>query len=160
MRARASYYPTASCLTCRAVLRVNLLSRHIAAHGDLRDRLQVSHDEQAEMVRLYARGGTLASVALATFWSKTEVRRVLLANGVQLRAHGLGRSRPGISPDEALRRTQLYGRGLSIQEVADVCGVHRSAILATLKREGVRMRPQGVNQRWARRARATAEGAA
>ena len=157
-RRRIVNYPTSACPTCGRVLRNNLMPRHARTHADAPSRLFVPPDEQAEIVRLYRRGGTLKSVAADTFWSKTEVRRVLLANGVQLRPRGT--YGPKISSDEALRRTQLYGRGLSIDEVAAACGVSRVAITQTLKREGVRIRPVGVNRRWERQAASAARESA
>jgi hypothetical protein len=138
------------CATCGRVLSAHVLWRHERTHGDPRERLLVPRDEQDTIVRLYRRGGTFASVARETYWSKSQVRRVLLANGVALRPPG-GRPGPKLSVEETLRRTQLYGRGLSIDEVAQVCGVTRVSIQQTLKREGVHLRPVGVNRRWERR---------
>ena len=115
--------------------------------------INVDAETQARMVRMYVHeGGTLRSVAEATFWSQTQVRRVLLANGVQLRARGaaslMARGRQ-ISNDEVLRRTSLYARGLSLQEVANVCGVTLTAVHNTLKREGVPRRTLDDAQRLA-----------
>lgn len=138
--------PERECPTCGRVLPANLLPRHERAHLPLRDRLFVPPAEQDKIVELYRHGGTLRSVAAATFWSRSEVRRVLIANGVTPRSR-LGDFRPKITTEETLRRTQLYGRGLSIAEVAEVCGVNREAIRQTLKREGVKIRPTGLNRR-------------
>jgi AraC-like DNA-binding protein len=151
-RAQRTSYPQRACSVCGRVMTVNTLARHEPTHElDPRDRFLMSRDEQDAIVRAYRhRGGTLASIARDTHWSKTQVRRVLLANGVQLRER-IGDHRPKISSDEALRRTELYGRGLSIADVAEACGVTCEAIRQTLKREGVKPRARGVNtKRWRR----------
>lgn len=151
-RAKRTNYPQRACPVCGRVMAANTLPRHEATHElDPRDRFLMSRDEQDAIVAAYRhKGGTLESIARDTHWSKTQVRRVLLANGVQLRER-LGDFRPKISTDESLRRAQLYGRGLTIAEVAATCGVTNEAIRQTLKREGVERRAVGVNsKRWRR----------
>lgn len=102
-------------------------------------------ETQAAMVRAYNRPrATLAEVAAAFFCSPLTVRRVLAANGATPRPRGHGGT-PRISVEEELRRTQLYGRGLSIADVAEIVGRSSTAVVATLQRAGVKMHPVGVN---------------
>jgi hypothetical protein len=159
MSRRGANYPQRACPYCGRTMTSNTLPSHVATHEvDQRDRFVMSRDEQAVIVHLYEhKGGTLKSIARDTFWSQSQVRRVLLANGVQLRQQG-GHFGPKISTEEALRRTQLYGRGLSIDEVAEACGVTSEAIRQTLVREGVMRRAPHVNTKRWRRELSTPEG--
>jgi hypothetical protein len=110
-------------------------------------------DDQKRIIELYQKGGSMMSVAKATYYGQTTVRNVLIRNGVQPRPRGAYRpwSPSHISTEEKLKRCQLYGRGLSIDEVAEACGVTKHAIQETLRSEGVKMRPQGPNLRWQRK---------
>jgi len=112
-------------------------------------------------VRLYVHGRlSMREIAAQTFWSQTQVRRVLIANGVRIRPQGLtGAAKRGrqVSVDERLKRTQLYGMGYSLSEVAAMCGVTQTAVVNTLKREGVPRRSvgDGLRSAYARGVRPT-----
>jgi AraC-like DNA-binding protein len=110
----------------------------------------VPPEDQDRIIGLYKRGLTIRQVAQEVHWGPTTVQAVLQLNRhrVHIRpARGIFRR---ITVEEELKRAQLYGRGLSIKEVADVCGVHHSAVRASLIRAGVAMRPQGRNLRFDR----------
>lgn len=142
-------YPERDCPTCGRVMPACCLPAHARLHGDPRLRLSVPLEEQAEIVRLYNRPrSSLRKVSAQTFWSQSVVRDVVIANGVALRP--VGSSFPRISADERLKRAQLYGRGLSLEEVARACGVTREAVRRTLAELEVPMRPRGSNLRWQR----------
>lgn len=98
-------------------------------------RTVVTPDEQSEMLRLYSRGWTLKRIAAATFWSPTEVGRVLKLNGVELRHRSVGHEQ--LSINEILARTQLYGRGYSLAEIAELRGCSPTSVVQSLKRAGV-----------------------
>lgn len=119
------------CETCRA-------KRHVPT---------VPPDEQAAMVRAYARiGTTLDQVAAEFYVSPNTVSRVLEANGVSVRPRGgYGASRRRLTVDEELTRAQLYGEGLSLGRIGQLIGRSPSSIHATLHRLGVQMRPTGIN---------------
>lgn len=153
-RASRTNYPQRACPTCGLVVVACNLPRHERQHGDERLRTRVPLDEQPRMVELYRKGHSMKRIAELTWWGETTVRRVLLANGVTLRPPGTGRpSSPShIDVDERLKRTALYGRGLSLEEVAAACGVTREAVRQTLLREGVALRGK-TNLRWQRRRR-------
>lgn len=152
-RVRATSHPQRACPTCGLVMRACNLPGHERRHGDQRLRVRVSLDEQARIVALYRKGHSLKRIAVLTWRGKTTVRRVLLANDVTLRPPSTGRpGSPLLSIDEKLKRTALYGRGLSLEEVAAACGVSSEAVRQTLLREGVKLRGP-ANLRWQRRRR-------
>jgi hypothetical protein len=157
---RPDTYPQRTCSTCGLVLAACNLPRHERTHGDPRERLRVPPEDQALIVETYRRGLSLKRTSEATFWSQTVVRDVLLANDVQLRPPGTGRPRSPqhITTEERLKRAQLYGRGLSLKEVAEACGVTYEAVRQTLVGLDVPRRDK-TNLRWARarRERAAAE---
>ena len=143
--------PRTPCPVCGALMPANNMARHVATHRPAAERLAVPLDVQVEMVRLYNRPrSSTAQVAAATYWSKTEVRRVLIANGVTMRPQGHSQRR--ITVDEELERATLYGQGRSILEVAELVGRHHSAIAESLHRAGVKVRPKGRNLRHSRSA--------
>ena len=109
--------------------------------------------DKAAMAALYARGGTIRSVAAETYWSRTTVRRALLEQGVKLRPRSSWRRDARRDNDAFLYTAQLYGRGLSMQEVSEIVGVKRSTVRYRLIQMDVKIRPQGANLRWARQRR-------
>lgn len=137
--------PKRPCPTCHEYVPVNNFPRHVRSHLPHVERLPMPLDEQLRIVALYERPrASFASVSAATFWSKTEVRRVLLAHGVELRKPGSAVLPRKISVADELQRTQLYGQGHSIEEVAAIVGRHRTAVHESLKRAGVKLRPSHV----------------
>lgn len=105
----------------------------------------VAPDVQEAIVRAYNRPrATLRGVAAAFYCSAGTVTRVLEIHGVDTRPRGHYGS-PRLDVGEQLLRTQLYGQGLSLAEVADVVGCSPSSVAETLRRNGVRLRPVGVN---------------
>lgn len=139
--------PKYPCAVCGLPIDARNRSRHARTHGDPRDRLAVPRVEQEEMVRLYGRH-TIAEIAAITFWSHTEVHRVLTANGVRFRSQ-IPRRNPQITSEEVLRRCELYGRGYSLTEVAEMRGVTPTAIAHTLRRAGTPTRSPSEAQRLA-----------
>jgi hypothetical protein len=135
--------PERSCYHCGRVMLACCLPKHERTHRLPYERLLPDADEQGAIVKRYGRGDTLETIAADTFWSKSEVRRVLVLNGVIMRKPG--RYGPKISRDEVLERIRLYESGLSLTEVAVARGVTHEAIRATLKREGVPLRRKGGN---------------
>jgi predicted HTH domain antitoxin len=149
--------PRTPCPICGAPMPANNMARHQRTHGDPRERLFVTLEEQARIVELYnQRRASLRSVAEAAFMSPTEVRRVLIANDVPLRPPGSAYQPRKITVDEELQRTHLYGLGLSLDEVAELVGRHREAVRESLRRAGVKLRPRGPNRRWERARRSAA----
>ena len=107
-------------------------------------RITVPSDVQADMVRMYVHGGlTYKQIGERTHWSSTQVRRVLLANGVTPRAREVVCGRVQMSADEKLARAELYGRGYSLAEVADIRGCSVTSVVLTLERLGVKRRSVG-----------------
>lgn len=156
-RKRRTDYPSGSCPTCGRVMPVCSLPGHERTH-ETHGAGSVPLDDQQRIVELYNRPrASLRSVAAATNWSETTVLRVLRAHDVVMRPQGS--SHPLLSTEEQLRRTQLYGRGLSLEEVAELSGVTREAIRQTLIRNGVRIRGK-ANLRWTRQRRSDAREAA
>jgi hypothetical protein len=132
---RRTNFPEAPCPKCGRVMPVCNLARHEPKCG-LASAGTVPMDEQLEIVKLYNQPRmSLSKVAAVTHWSETTCRRVLLAHDVSLR--GTGYSFPRIGVNEQLKRTELYGRGYSVAEVADLCGVTYEAVRQTLVRMGV-----------------------
>lgn len=150
--------PRSECPVCGAEITNHNLERHVGAHRDRRERLIVPAEEQQQIVRLHRRGKSYAAIGRETFYGASTIRRVIVAHGERTRKPG-GR-RPWLPADETLRRTELYGRGHSILEVAEICGVSYAAVRNTLLRNGVAIRPAGVNLRWARSRRSERQEAA
>ena len=140
-----SNQPRAVCQDCGGPKEPGRGRRYCAACTGKPRVPTIPLDMQLAMVRAYNRPrAKLDDVAAQFFCSRQTVQRVLALHDVTLRPTN-HYGTPRIDVDERLRRTQLYGRGLSLLDVANVVGRHPSAVLDTLRREGVRMRPQGVN---------------
>lgn len=105
----------------------------MSEHGFL-----VPPETQDEIVRLYRRGHSFKRIATEVYWSPTCVRRVILTHGITPRSRAT--SRKQISTDEVLTRTQLYGMGYSLAQVAEMCGCSVTAVTLTLTRAGVSTR--------------------
>jgi hypothetical protein len=134
-------HPEATCAVCGRTMPVCNLARHepVCGHASAGT---VPPDDQAAIVTLYADPRmSIRKVAARTHWSQTTVRRVLVANGVQLRGQGHSMSR--LTVNEQLKRSELYGRGYSISEVAKMCGVTYEAVRTTLVRMDVPRRKGG-----------------
>jgi hypothetical protein len=100
---------------------------------------------QEAIVRAYSKPrATLAKVAAEFFCSAQTVAHVLEAHDVPLRPRGHWGT-PRLDAGEHLLRTQLYGQGLSLARIAEVLGISPSSVAETLRRNGVRLRPVGVN---------------
>jgi hypothetical protein len=105
----------------------------------------VPPDVQAAIVRAYNRPrATLRGVAAEFYVSQGSVSRVLEIHGVDVRPRG-HYGTPRLAVDEQLLRTQLYGQGHSLAGVAAIVGRCPSSVADTLRRNGVRLRPVGVN---------------
>lgn len=147
-------YPERACQFCGRVMPACNVVKHERTHVDQNGT--VPPEDQETIVRLYNRPrASVRSVAQETHWSQSTVLRVLRAHGVEMRP--MGSAHPKITSDEQLRRAQLYGRGLSIEEVAEVCGVTYEAVRQTLVRLGVPRRSR-ANLRWTRQRRSAAQG--
>jgi len=155
---KRSPQPRSECPVCGAVRTNHNMRRHVESHRDARERLNVPLELQAQMVRMHRAGKSYAAIGAELFYGASTVRRVMVANGIPGRKPG-GR-RPYLPADEALRRTELYGRGYSILEVARICGVSYAAVRNTLLANDVRIRPAGANLRWARSRRSERREAA
>lgn len=119
------------CETCKAKLHAPSLSL----------------DDQLAMVRAYNRPrATLDSVAQQFYCARATVQRVLKIHGVASRPPN-HYGTPRISVDEELLRTQLYGQGYSLADVAAIVGRSPSSVHQTLRKAGVKMHPRGVNLR-------------
>lgn len=102
---------------------------------------KLTRAEQDEVLALYRRGLTIREVAQRVYWSATAVRNVLVVNGEPRRQRG---SRaPMLATEEKLRTSQLYGAGLSMQELANLLGLHVSTVHRRLHRFGAITRPVG-----------------
>jgi lambda repressor-like predicted transcriptional regulator len=140
------------CPVCGRLMRPGGLPKHVRSHGDPRSRLWMPPEIQDEVVRLYARGRTIRQIAAVTFYAPTTVRSVLQANNVKIRPRA-GYPTRKISNEEILRRCELYGRGLSLSEVAEVCGCAVSSVHETLKRAGTPRRSLSESNRLSRKRR-------
>ena len=134
------------CPVCGRRMRGCNLAQHLPVHeASAAERLAPSAEEQARIVELYRRrGATLASVSAEVYWSPATVTRVLRANGVPITKRG-GR-RPYLPADDVLRTLELYARGYTIRQVAEIVGRSEESIRRRLLRNGARIRPVGFVQ--------------
>lgn len=102
-------------------------------------------DTQLAIVRAYSRPrATLRGVARQFYVSQGSVSRVLAIHDVDVRPRG-HYGTPRLDVGEQLLRTQLYGQGHSLARVGELVGRSPSTVAETLRRNGVRLRPVGVN---------------
>ncbi len=104
----------------------------------------LSGAEQQQILDLYARGLTMKQVAQEIPCSMSTVWRYLHRHEAKVRQPWRG-SLPlhGVSGEEQLRTAQLYGRGLSMKEVAAIMNVSIGTVHNRLRRLGVKSRPMG-----------------
>lgn len=75
------------------------------------------------------------------FWSKSTVRSVLAQEGIPRRPRG-GRlkHKDVLTQDDLDRARELYSSGMSLQQLADILGIHKSTARHRLIRAGVQTR--------------------
>jgi len=106
-----------------------------------------SEPERAQMVALYRAGGSLRSISKELHYSPATIGRALQREGIKLRGRG-GAHKTNAMPAEAmLEAAELYGRGWSIAQIADLLGMSVAGVHLRLRRAGTKMRPPGGNNR-------------
>jgi predicted transcriptional regulator len=118
----------------------NALPKHRRArHADPRYALDVPFEAQQRMVELTRRGMSQRAIGELMHWSSSTVSRVLIMWG-ESRPRRYGRP-PRLSSDTVLETCQLYGRGYSVRELADMLAMTRSQVRRRLERGGATLRP-------------------
>jgi DNA-binding NarL/FixJ family response regulator len=135
------------CPTCGQVCASTAIARHRRFHDDPSSLLAATVEQQAEIVRLYKRGYSLQRIADEKFFARSSVRRVLIANGIAMRPQGGPHPAQRLSAEDTLRTAELYGKGLSMAELAEVLGLSISAVHRRLHVIGVQIRKRGGDHR-------------
>jgi predicted transcriptional regulator len=134
--------PPTACPDCGWVMPSNALPKHRRArHADPRLALAPTLEEQQRMVELTRRGQSQRAIGELMHWSSSTVSRVLIMWG-ESRSRRNGHP-PRLSADTVLETCQLYGRGYSVAELADLLSMTRSQVRRRLERGGATLRPQG-----------------
>jgi transposase len=139
-------YPLVTCSTCGKRYASNQVARHERRHSDPLSLLVATPEQVEEIQRLYLRH-SMKEVAELTNWSIATVQRVLEKSGAKRRpAHAVLRSRR-VDNETLLKTAQLYGRGLSMDEVADLMDCTRSTVCRRLHSVGATIRKRGGRPR-------------
>lgn len=135
------------CPTCGRMCASTAIARHQRFHDDPGSLLSATAEEQAEIVRLYKRGHSLQRISDEHYFARSSVRRVLVANGIAMRPQGGPHPAQRLSAEETLKTAELYGKGLSMAELAEVLGLSISAVHRRLHVIGVKIRKRGGDHR-------------
>lgn len=102
-------------------------------------------DEQiSEMKEMYQQGHGLMYIATHYYSNNETIRRVLIGNGVVLRARG---GYAITAPEEIVRKAiDMYNCGNSINAIGKLVGYSDTTIRKWLTENGVRLKPRGYEK--------------
>jgi AraC-like DNA-binding protein len=146
MTASGFKHPLEPCPTCGRMIARSQLDRHRRTHDDPLSLLAATPEQVEEITRLYVNHNML-EVARMTHWSISTVQRVLERAGVQVRPRHLVRYPRHVDNETLLKTAQLYGYGLTMDEIAGLMGCTRSTVCRRLHSVGTKTRPPGGARR-------------
>jgi predicted DNA-binding protein (UPF0251 family) len=141
-------YPTKKCPTCGRKIASNQIARHRAKHDDPMSQIVATPEQMAEIVRLYSDMHlSMLEVAARTNWSHATIQRLLAIANVQRRPKHIVYHRRHVDNETLLKTAQLYGRGLSMDEIADLMDCARSTVCRRLHSVGAKVHKPGGRAR-------------
>lgn len=100
-------------------------------------------EERERIVELYTQyGKTMEEIAKITFWSQTAVHRALHQSGCRIRKRGWNDKSKRLDPEKLLETAELYGKGLTGHEIAELLGIHPSTVYSRLHSADILIRPR------------------
>ena len=134
-------YAKSDCPDCGRLVCTRQMGRHRRTHSDPRSLMLPTDEQMAEMARLYQRH-SMREVARLTHWSVSCVQRTLAITGIPIRPMHTTMHPKRVDSETLLKTAELYGKGLTMEEISGLMGCSLSTVHRRLTVAGTQSRPQ------------------